>query len=272
MDPVADGRDGPVEVREGDRVRCAVPRRSVGGPGQKGEFSAGCLQVDAGVRSPSANRLDMIRANSLCRGLPLALLFVLSGCGVTATPAPTPHVSVGAPDVVPTGAPHVAADSGDPVGIPGGGSTGEFRDSIAPGAPFAFVVFIENRAAETAAVDGFELIDKLPSLDVLGAAAFPGQPNALGLGLGMAVSPDLASGVAARPLVGSFIGPKEMAGWTNGGALVFILRVPANGDYKVSGVRLRYRVGATSYVTDIPAALDVCAGAAVPTGGACPFR
>ncbi len=210
----------------------------------------------------------MTRVNSLLRVLPLVLLVVLSGCGVASTPAPTPHVLLGAP----VGAPPMITDSGDPVGLPGGGSTGMFRDAITPGVPFAFAVFIENRADEAAVVDGFELIDKPPNLDVLGASAFSGQPNALGISVAMAVTPDLTSAVAARPLVGSFIGPKAMAGWTNGGALVFMLRVPANGDYKTSGVRLRYRVGGKAYETDIPATLEVCTGAVVAAGDACPFR
>jgi hypothetical protein len=159
----------------------------------------------------------------------------------------------------------------DPVGLPGGGSTHDFADSFQPGTPFGWSVFIQNTADQPAVVDGYQLLDKSAALEVVGAAAIPSAPEGLGIGKLMFVNDDLRSAVAARPLVGSSIGAPNTVGWTDGGSLFFLLQAPSAGDYSLSAVRLRYHVGSQTFETDIPASLEVCAGATVPPGSACPF-
>lgn len=161
----------------------------------------------------------------------------------------------------------------DPVGRPGGGSGHDFIDSLEPGTTFVWAVLIGNTAEQPAVVDGYELLDKSAALEVVGAAAIPSTAAGLSTGIGtmMFVDDDLRSFVAARPLVGSLIGGPNTDGWMDGGNLVFLLQAPSAGDYSLSAVRLRYHVGSQTFETDIPASLEVCVGATVPPGSACPF-
>jgi hypothetical protein len=162
----------------------------------------------------------------------------------------------------------------DPVGLRGSGNTQEFADSFTPGTPFGWALIIENDADQPATVDGYELIDKSSALEVVGAAVIP---TGFGGGAGQVTGPlsvvndDLRSAVAARPLIGSEIGPTNTAGWADGGNLVFLFQVARVGDYSLAGVRLRYHVGSQAFETLIPASLEVCAGATEGTA-ACPFK
>lgn len=174
----------------------------------------------------------------------------LAACASTPTPSPRPL-------------------GHDP--LLGNGQTHDFADSFRPGAPFGWGVFIRNDADQPAIVDGYELMHKSAALEVIAAAAIPRAPlGGVAIGPLMFVNDDLRSTVASLPLVGSSIGATNTVGWADGGSLVFLFKVPSAGDYSVSAVRLRYHVGSQTFVTDIPASLEVCAGATVPGGSACP--
>jgi hypothetical protein len=154
-----------------------------------------------------------------------------------------------------------------------GGSSGDFYDDVVPGAPFAWSVRIVNDGSQEAAVDGYRLVGAPPALEILGAAAFASVP--LGFSPCERVHPpataDLQTAVASHPLIGSSIGATNVAPWASGGCLLFVLRVPTANDYSVSSVRIQYHVGSQAFEAAIPASLEVCAGAAVPPGAACPF-
>jgi hypothetical protein len=191
----------------------------------------------------------------------LAAATVLAvGCGqsATATPSASPTVSA-------------SIATGGPVGLSRRGSTSSLLDGLAPGSPVPFAVQIANTGDADAVITGASLRDASRDLRVEGAAAFPGQPNALGIGVAMGATPDVVDAVSGRSLEGATIGPTSMPGWTNGGWLVFLVSVPADGNYEATAVDLAYRVGDQEYTTTIPASLELCVGAAVPPGGSCPL-
>jgi hypothetical protein len=161
--------------------------------------------------------------------------------------------------------------AGQPIGLRPGESTTDFADSVGPGTPFAWTIRVKNDASQPAEVDGYELVDESPGLEVLGAASMPTEPATLTIPRLTIADEELRAAVAARPLATSAIGTTSTPGWVNGGDLVFLLQVQGAGDYSVSAVRLRYHVGGRAFDTTIPAALEVCAGATVPPGSACPF-
>jgi len=159
------------------------------------------------------------------------------------------------------------------LGSEGSEHTGVDSDVAEPGAPFTWAVFIRNAADEPAIVDGYELLDKSPGLEVAAAAGMPNSPRAgVAIGVIMYATDELRAAINRWPLVGATIGPMAASGWESGGSLVFLLQVPSAGDYSLSAVRLRYHVGGQSFQTDLPSSLDVCAGAAVPPGSSCPFQ
>lgn len=175
----------------------------------------------------------------------------LAACASTPTPSPRP----------------LGHDA-----LRGNGQTHDFADSFRPGAPFGWGVFIRNDADQPAIVDGYELVDKAGALEVIAAAAISRAPfGGVVVGPLMFVNDELRSIVTSLPLVGSSIGARNTVGWGDGGSLVFLFQVPTAGDYSLSAVRLRYHVGSQTFVTDIPASLEVCAGATVPAGSACPY-
>jgi hypothetical protein len=79
-------------------------------------------------------------------------------------------------------------------------------DDVAPGGEVGWGVFIENTSGSNAVVDGYDLVDLSPGVDILGAAAIPQLPPP-GIGPETIVTDDVRSMVASRPLVGSTIGP-----------------------------------------------------------------
>ena len=157
-----------------------------------------------------------------------------------------------------------------PIGRHGGGSSADVVDSFGPGVPFGWGVILENTTGSAVAIDGYELVDRSHGLEVLGAGLLPTAPNPIGYGLRPADG-DLQAAVAAHPVAGALFSSSSDPGWIDGGWLEFILRASAVGDYTVSGVRIQYHVAGSSFVTTIPATLEVCAGATLDPGEACPF-
>ncbi len=178
--------------------------------------------------------------------------FGLAACSATATLAP---------GLVPV----TLGDVGNP-----SDSTRDYTDSIAPGIPFAWGVRISNAANQDVVLDGYQLVDPSPGLEVLDAGLLPTVPQPV-IGTPLQATPDLEATVAARPLAGATLGSASSPGWLHGGQVAFIIRVPSAGDYTLSGVRLRYHVAETSFDTTLNAALEVCAGAGGDASAACPF-
>jgi hypothetical protein len=186
--------------------------------------------------------------------LDITLLAILvAGCGPAATPAASQLALA-------------------PIELESGGSEHTLADAFEPGTPFGWSVFIRNLARQPAVVDGYELLDKSPALEVVAAASLPNSWSAgVSIGALMYVTDELRAAVNGRPLVGGTIGSTTSVGWATGGSLVFLVKVPSAGVYSFSAVRLRYHTGMQSFETDLPASLEVCAGATVPPGSTCPF-
>ena len=141
---------------------------------------------------------------------------------------------------------------------------------VAPGGETGWGVFIENTSGSNAVVDGYDLVDLSPGVDILGAAAIPQLPPS-GIGPETIVTDAVRSMVASRPLVGSTIGPTTTAGWTLGGIILVLLRPRNPGDVSASGIRLRYHIGAQAFETLLNSGIEICAGTSLTSGGPCPL-
>lgn len=149
--------------------------------------------------------------------------------------------------------------------------TRDYTDSIDPGSPFSWAIRIGNATDQEIIVDGYELVGQSPGLEVVAAGLLPTLPPPAIVVVPTPASADVEATVAARPLAGATFGGRSSAGWTDGGLLAFILRVPSAGDFALSGVHLRYHVGGMTFDTTLNAALEVCAGAASGADTTCPF-